>query len=266
VNKTSVIWILSIIITLSSVIYQRLTGPTRPVRGSINIGDENIEYKLLRTHETTADAIMTIITPNKNIAGEISWKRYKSYDTLLTEPLPKSGDSLIITIPKQPMAGKVIYQVSLVEGNGIKYALTDEPIIIRFKDPVPIFILIPHVIFMFGGMLLSTRTGFEALFNRKNIYRLTLLTAITIFIGGLILGPIVQKYAFDAYWTGWPFGHDLTDNKTFVALIFWLVALWRVRKNRDERKWVIIASAVTLIIFIIPHSVMGSEIDYTKIE
>jgi len=266
VNKTAIIWILSVVITLASVIYQRLTGPTHPVSGSVEINGENIEYKLLRTFDTVSDAEMIIEVINQNVTGEIAWKRFKSRDTLLTEPLPRKGDNLIVTIPKQPMAGKVIYQVALIDESGAKYNLTDKPIIIRFKGPVPLYILIFHITFMFGGMLLATRTGFEAIFRRNNIYRLTVLTSVFIFLGGIIFGPIVQKFAFDAFWTGWPLGHDLTDNKTAVALIFWLIALWRLRKNKDERKSVIVASAVTFIIFLIPHSVLGSEIDYTKIE
>jgi hypothetical protein len=46
----------------------------------------------------------------------------------------------------------------------------------------------------------------------------------------------------------------------------WLVALWKLRKNSENRKWVIIAALVTLAVFIVPHSVLGSEIDYTKIQ
>jgi uncharacterized BrkB/YihY/UPF0761 family membrane protein len=83
-------------------------------------------------------------------------------------------------------------------------------------------------------------------------------------IGGLILGPIVQKYAFDAYWTGWPFGHDLTDNKSLVAFIFWVIALAMLSRNRVRRTWVVVAAVVTLVVFMIPHSMLGSEIDYTK--
>ena len=89
---------------------------------------------------------------------------------------------------------------------------------------------------------------------------------IAIFVGGLILGPIVQKYAFDAYWTGWPFGHDLTDNKAAVAMLFWLIAYWRMRKDRRSRAWPLMASIVVLIIWLIPHSMLGSELDYTQLE
>jgi uncharacterized membrane protein len=80
----------------------------------------------------------------------------------------------------------------------------------------------------------------------------------------MILGPIVQKFSFDAYWTGWPFGYDLTDNKSLIAFIFWGIALIVMSRNRQNRVWPVLASLVLLVIFLIPHSVLGSEIDFTK--
>ena len=48
---------------------------------------------------------------------------------------------------------------------------------------------------------------------------LTFLTMGSLFLGGMLLGPIVQNFAFGDYWTGIPFGWDLTDNKTLLAAI-----------------------------------------------
>jgi hypothetical protein len=84
-------------------------------------------------------------------------------------------------------------------------------------------------------------------------------------VGGLFLGPLVRKEAFGAYWTGWPFGTDLTDNKTAVAVLAWAVAAFRARGGRDARGWVVGAAVVTLAVFLIPHSVMGSQIDWSKV-
>ena len=135
--------------------------------------------------------------------------------------------------------------------------------IIRFKGPVPSVVLYPHVIFMFVGMLLATRTGLEAVTGRPKAYGLTLWTTGLLIAGGLIFGPIVQKYAFGAFWTGWPFGTDLTDTKTAFALLFWLVPVVRGRRGRQAAVWIVIAALVTFAIYLIPHSVMGSELDYT---
>jgi len=80
----------------------------------------------------------------------------------------------------------------------------------------------------------------------------------------MFLGPVVQKYAFDAYWTGWPFGHDLTDNKSLLAFIFWAVALGYQIWKREKKGWAVVAAVILFLVYIIPHSVLGSEIDYTK--
>jgi len=81
-------------------------------------------------------------------------------------------------------------------------------------------------------------------------------------IGGMILGPIVQLYAFGDLWTGWPFGGDWTDNKTLFAFVFWVIAFFVLRKNRSNRLWPIIAFVALLAIYLIPHSMGGSELDY----
>ena len=84
-------------------------------------------------------------------------------------------------------------------------------------------------------------------------------------IGGLFLGPLVQKAAFGAYWTGWPFGTDLTDNKTAVAVLAWVVAAFRARGGRDARLAVGVAALVTLAVFMVPHSAWGSQVDWSKL-
>jgi len=87
------------------------------------------------------------------------------------------------------------------------------------------------------------------------------VTLLTLILGGMILGPVVQKYAFDALWTGIPFGWDLTDNKTLFGLVFWLIAV--IGNWKKERPGLtILATVMLLIIFSIPHSMFGSELDY----
>jgi len=91
----------------------------------------------------------------------------------------------------------------------------------------------------------------------------SVLTLATLIAGGMILGPLVQKYAFGAFWTGVPFGWDLTDNKTLIALIFWIFAVI-MNKKRNTGLYTVIAAAVTLIVFSIPHSLFGSELDFSS--
>jgi uncharacterized membrane protein len=262
------LWVVTIIFTLLISFYQRATGPTYPISGKTMVGNHKIEYKFIRSDEVVGETEETeiAISAPEAISGTYIFKRYKSYDDWTEKPLKRDGENLILSIPRQPKAGKVEYQLSLTDGDQI-IKLPEEPVIMRYKGVVPkLTVLLPHVLLMLLAMIFSTRTGLEALARRKNTLKLTIWTLVFLTIGGLILGPIMQNYAFDAYWTGWPFGHDLTDNKTAVAFIFWIVALVVLFRNKQNRTWAVVAAIVLLAVYTIPHSALGSEIDYTKIE
>ena len=264
-SKSILLWVLAFVLMGSVAIYQRLTGPTYPVRGSVEIAGKEISFKLPRSHSGSGEELIQINVPNENLVGYIKFKRFKSHVEWTTKQMTYRDGMLLADIPEQPPAGKVMYQIAIVDFNGNQVALTKEPVIIRFKGGVPPYILIPHIFAMFFAMVFSMRSGLEGIFKGDNGYKLSLWTMNLLIIGGLILGPIVQWYAFGAFWTGWPFGHDLTDNKTLAAFIFWLIAVFQLRKHPERRYWTIIAAIVLLAVYLIPHSVLGSEIDYTKL-
>jgi hypothetical protein len=264
--KTVLFWVGSLILMMSAYMYQKITGPTYPVHGEVVINGKEYKYKLPRTSDEDVFQKVELNIPDKSVSGTFIWKRFKSHDSLTYQSMERQGDKLIGKIPHQPPAGKVEYHILLKTSGGNQIYVTDKPVVLRYKGKVPLYLLLPHIVFIFFAFWFAVRTGMEAVAKRNNLYKLTLWTTILLAVGGIILGPLVQKFAFDAYWTGWPFGHDLTDNKLFAALVMWVIALWRIGKNPLDRKWAIIAALVTLAVFIIPHSVLGSEIDYTKMQ
>ncbi|MBT8379728.1 MAG: hypothetical protein KJN64_10890 [Ignavibacteria bacterium] len=264
-NKSVWLWIIAFILTVFTAAYQRITGPTYPLSGNVKLDEQIIEYKLDRTHGGEGDHQIEIRAMDKSICGELYWKRFKTNDEWTSFEMERKDEKLIFYLPHQPPAGKLLYKIILQKDDEVVKLPEEGEIVIRFKGAVPIFILIPHIIFIFAAMLLSARTGLEY-FNKKKFKTLTILTVIFLIIGGFILGPIVQKYAFGEFWTGFPFGHDLTDNKVLIAFIFWFAALIAVFKSKRPVKFVIIASVVTFIIFLIPHSLLGSELDYSELD
>ncbi|MEN8250543.1 MAG: hypothetical protein ABFS32_16540 [Bacteroidota bacterium] len=263
--KNRVLWAAAVVITLALVIYQRTTGPTTPVKGTVEIAGETVNYKFLRTFVVENNAPVELKVENKDVKGVFTFKRYKSYDEWKSLEMEREGDMLKAQIPHQPPAGKVEYKVELIYRDEV-IQLTEEAVILRYKGAVPDAVLIPHIFLMFFSMLFGLRAGLEALFKGDNNRLYVSVVLVTLLIGGLILGPVVQKYAFGEYWTGWPFGHDLTDNKTAFIFIFWLIAWFMVRKNQLHRTMVLVATVFMIAVYIIPHSALGSEIDHTKAE
>ncbi len=256
-------WVVALLFTLSLAVYQRLTGPTYPVRGSEEINGTQVRYKLVRSWESDSPAEVVIKDIPDGLRGQVAYKRFKVDEALTTVNFNAEDGNLVAYLPPEPAAGKLEYTVTLYAGEK-SYVLNEEPVVIRFKGPVPAYVLIPHIILMFLAMLFSTRTGIEALRKGERVRTLTGLTLLLFMLGGMILGPVVQKYAFDAFWTGWPFGKDLTDNKTLVAFVAWIIAYIRIRNSSRNNWWAVFAAVVLLAVYLIPHSMFGSELDYTS--
>jgi hypothetical protein len=263
--KKFALWLLAFLITLSAALYQRLTGPTYPIRGKSVINGTVIKYRLIRTHEIGPGCEISLKVPDTAIDGYLLYKRYPTDDPWEKISLSRKEDRLSANLPQQPSSGKLAYRVYLAHSDSEVSLTGNEPVIIRFKDYVPRTILFPHIIVMFLAMLFSTRAGLEALQKNSNPRKLVIWTVALLFVGGLILGPLVQKYAFGALWTGFPFGYDLTDNKTLIAFLGWIAALIAGRRGKPARGWVLGASALLLIVYLIPHSVLGSQLDYSKL-
>ncbi|MFH1862071.1 MAG: hypothetical protein ABH878_04585 [bacterium] len=261
--RNAIFWIVAIIITLAASVYQHATGPTHPARGEARLGSVYIKYKLIRSHGGETDAPISIQATDTSINGVLVYKRYKLSEDWTEIPLQRKGDQLVANLPHQPSAGKLEYYLRLYHGNQMITVPPDRVLVIRFKGAVPAWALTPHIILMFAAMLFSTRAGLEALVKSGNPRKLAIWTAGLLFLGGMIGGPIVQKYAFGHFWTGIPYGWDLTDNKTLIAMIGWIIAVWAGRSGKSARAYVLAASLLLLLIFSIPHSMMGSELDYS---
>jgi hypothetical protein len=140
------------------------------------------------------------------------------------------------------------------------------PAAIRFRGDVPAAVLVPHVVLIFLAMLLSTRAGLEAFRRAPRLKALAGWTVANLLVGGIVLGVFVTYYAFGEWWTGWPVGRDITDTKTLIALVFWLLAALVVGRRWLARATVVLAALVTLVIFAIPHSWTAREPSYDVLD
>ncbi|MHB8055577.1 MAG: hypothetical protein ACYDH3_10060, partial [Candidatus Aminicenantales bacterium] len=225
------LWILAILLTLAAAVYQRMTGPTYPLRGKTEIGGKVVSWRLIRAAESVRDCEIAISGADAGLSGYLEYRGFKTDDPWTRVAFSRDGDKIAAFLPKQPPAGKLAYRVILVNESRETPLNGGEPAVIRFKGEVPPAVQIFHILIMFLGMVFSVRAGLAALDKTENPRNLTIITCVFLFVGGFILGPLMQNYAFGKYWTGFPFGSDLTDNKTLIAMIAWIAALVAGRKG-----------------------------------
>ena len=132
---------------------------------------------------------------------------------------------------------------------------------------MPHAVLLVHILLVFLSMTLALRTGMQAIAGGE-VRGLLWATIGSLLLGAFVLGPIVQKYAFGVWWSGVPFGYDWTDNKVLVELLAWLgaaVAVLRLPESPGPcARRSSSPPSVTLAVYFIPHSIFGSEYDYTR--
>ncbi len=227
--------------------------------------------KILLWIETSSKAIIKLPNiPDTDYQATLNFKRYQTTDNITKTPFTRNdANEFIAHLPVQPAAGKMEYSISgSIDGQIFHIPEQGEhSIVLRYKDPVPNSFLIPHVLLMILTILFGLRAGLGALFEPKAMKKQTIIAFVSMSIGGMILGPIVQKYAFGDYWTGFPFGGDFTDNKMLIMWLVWLIAVIVIRYYKKlSRTVVTLAAIVMTIVYLIPHSMGGSTLDYDKID
>lgn len=265
-KRSLLFWILAFLITAGAGIYQRRTGPTYPIDGLVILNGKEIKYELERSHSGEGNHVVKIETRDETISGYVEWKRYKTADEWMNVPMKYENGIHSAELPNQPPAGKLVYRVTLQDAQRTVTLPEKDAVVIRFRGDVPATVLIIHVALMFIGLVVSTRAGLEFFSKEPKLKKLIVWTIGLFAVGGLIFGPIVQKYAFGVYWTGWPFGSDLTDNKTAAMVLFWVIAAIALKKSANPKSWALAAAVLTLVVYLIPHSVLGSELDYSKVD
>ncbi len=269
-KKTGIvlIWLAAFLITVTLAVFQRMTGPSYPLRGEVAAtgSAEGFDYKLPRSHGGEGGLDVTVAAPDQFSTGSLEWRRYPTGEEWATLPLTRNEEGLFeASVPHQPPAGKVEYRLILSSTEESVRIPEGEAVVARFRAGVPAWVLIPHILAMFGSMLVSTRAFLEAFRPSSPGPRTSVVVAMGLLIlGGLILGPIVQKFAFGAFWTGWPNGADLTDNKTLIAFLAWLPVTILALGGRKLRIALVVGWIVMMGVFLIPHSLRGSEMDWSE--
>lgn len=273
---SALLWLLAVALAVGAFLFQNRTGPTYPLRGRLETRSGPVSFTFLRSEEIGTGLQILFRDPvPKGLTATVTWRRYKSADPWTTTPMTEGtfrfsrrGDTeeakgLGAVLPSLPeRAGKYEYFVHLDDGGGPRSVTGTKPVFARYKAHVPRWVVVPHILVIFLSLALALRTGLQALVGAP-LRGLLWATVGSLLLGAFVLGPVMQWYAFGVWWSGVPFGYDWTDNKVLVGLAGWILAAAFLGRPR-ARAAAVAAALVSLAIFLIPHSIFGSEYDYTK--
>ena len=274
---SAMLWCLAIVLTLLTFLYQDTTGPTEPIKRDFQTAKGVVHTDFIRSENIGTDLTVMLLDPvPQGVTAEVKYRRYASNDQYKTLPMGKieatterhgsteNVSGIGVRLPSlHERAGKYEYYVYISDGSGPPVSVTgDAPIFARYKAAVPTAVLVVHILVIFASMMFALRTVMESLRKKGSYVWMIWATLISLVLGAFVMGPLVQWYAFNVWWSGIPYGFDWTDNKVLVELAFWVFALVMNTGKRRARWSVWIAGIVTLAVYFIPHSIFGSEYNY----
>ncbi len=178
--------------------------------------------------------------------------------------------------------GKKLYYYFEIRDNvgGHRASFTQKngkPFVLKYIGHVPLYVLVGHISLMaltVFFLVIGFVKAIPLLAGKGNAHAMVkffLLSALSAFVGGYLIGFAMNHYAFGTIWEGVPFGTDATDNKTqllFVYLLFITIAgfgsLTNGKLGRDvfSQKtlgWLGVGAFILmLVIYLIPHSIQFS--------
>jgi hypothetical protein len=183
--------------------------------------------------------------------------------------------TLVGNLPAGEIGQRLNYRIELSLNGTLKASMApanERGYLLKYKGPVSSFVLLPHILLMFAGVFSSFMAlfyGFDLILGKKKVKQAAIAVLLSFFcgfIGGVLIGIEVSHEVFGGSgWGGWPLGNDVTDTKTEIFLLFWLVAMifgWlglsgkKLKiSNKAFGSMIIVSFIVTLAAFLIPHSI-----------
>jgi hypothetical protein len=269
--------VVGLVLTVALLGLARRLSTRRPQDLTIERADLRLEHTTVTEQvEPGGPVVRMKAGPDDSLAPVVVYRDDGAAPPCRLEMIRTGEDSWEAVLPQRDKGERLSYSLSILR-DGVETARIPEDegsfILVKYKGRVAPAVLIPHVAFMFGAFFFMVQGFWSAVAilrgteGKSGAVSNARWALICSFIGGWPLGFLLNQQAFGVIWEGFPFGYDITDNKTQVMFVFWLVSLLLVRGSflgRGERHdilgargfalAVIVSFAVSILLFIVPHS------------
>jgi hypothetical protein len=259
-----ILWSSALLLTFLTGYIQSGTSEYYPVTGTIGIDEKKVSYRFEKFFNDKDDYRFIIRTDNPDIQAVVKWKKTRTSNIDLSEvdwkneekwkmiEMKNNNDALIANIPKQN-AGEIILYFAEIYKDGKKYIVPDKPVTLLFQGYVPSMISFLSNFALFGGLLLSYRTGLSALggFNEnQKIKKLTLFTVALFFVYTIAVTPLRKSYELNAINNKVIPITSLFDIQSILLFLLWIAAMVIVFKVKNPKRFATTFAVLTALVFL----------------
>lgn len=204
---------------------------------------------------------------------KLHYYRESEFHTIDMKRLPDTG-WFGVYVPSYPLGNRTYYYIDASDKSGNRVVLPESAAgnftteydyyKVRWEGKASFILLLLHIVLMVAALFLLIHALYYAMCyimnGEKAEHTIKAVNAgiIAFFITGFPIGCVIEKQVLGNYWEGFPFGTDITDSKTLLILVLFVVFMILQKKGKISMKgyaWsVIINTILTIILFLLPHS------------
>jgi len=256
-----ILWSSALFLTFITSYIQRGTSEYYPLTGTIGIDEKKVSYRFEKIYNDKNDFSFIIRTDNPDINAVVKWKKvYPSNPNLsgverengqewkIIE-MKKDKEALIAHIPRQNAGEKILYFAE-IKKDRLKYTIPDRPVTLLFLGYVPSMISFLSNFALFGGLLLSFRTGLEFFNENEKIKKLTLFTTAFFFVYTIAVTPLRKSYELNAINNKVVPITSLFDLQSILLFLLWIEAMILVFKVKNQKPAAMVFAIITALVFL----------------
>jgi len=256
-KQTLILWLSAFLITILSGYLENLLSPYYPITGTIGINGKKVSYKFDKIFRGNENFPVLIRTDLSELKGILWWQNISNKSERNSIQMKAGKEILYAEIPKQPAKDIVKYEIELSakrnqppaeKSNDSTYSLPQGQI--KFLGEVPPMIMFLFYFSLFGGLLLSTRTGLEYFNENQKIKKLSLFTVTFFFVLTIAVNPLKKSYELEAINKTIPPITELSDYQSLFLLLVWITGMILIFKVRNPRLTALVLSVITILIFL----------------
>src|SRR3972149_5155348 len=248
-KQAFILWSGALLLTFLTGYVQSGTSEYYPVTGTSGINGKKVTYKFDKIYKDSGDYKFIIRTDNPDVEGVIKWKKKDGHEWKTIE-MKKDTNVLYAKIPRQNAGNKILYYAKLYKDTHT-YNLPGEPVTLLFLGYLPATIGFLSFFTLFGGLLLSFRTGLEFFNENQKIKKLTLFTVSFFFLYTIAVTPLRKSYELNAINNKVVPITDLFDLQSVILFTLWIIAMIVIFKSGKPKYPALVFSLITALVFLL---------------
>jgi hypothetical protein len=247
--KKVTLLLFSVGLAIVATFIQQLTSSDRPHRKYVVVNDTLVKVVLPVVHE--GDDIISFVLPDTSIKAYIYYKQLNIDEHWDKITCIRMGENIESVFPFHKPNIKIQYFIELIKNGKSYFVAKNNPVVLRFQDLPPKYLMFPYVILMFIALTLACFSGILALMKSESYKKMVAVTFYLI-LSGTLLSLVIHLVTFKHLLIQISVYNDISFYKNLGILVLWF-SLFYLNKKYALKVATIAISFITLLLYCLPQ-------------